>query len=200
MNADDFGRAIERATSRLRTRVLSMVGRMIVASTDDTTTIQSLKVKLLDGEVLEGIPHMQPGGLVHRPVPGAEGVFLSVTGDRDNGVAVCVSRRSTRPNGLNAGETALYSDSTGEGYTGGVRILLDQYGGVVVSPFAGQRMIVEGDATITGALLVEGILQVEGAIRGEDEVTANYGGASVGLSTHPHPAPMGPTLPANGGT
>lgn len=196
MNVEQILSLVNKATARTRQRVSAMVAQLVVDSVDDSQMWQVIKAKVLEGEVLDGIPHLQPGGLVHVPLPGSEGVLLSVSGQRDGAVAVCVSTRDKRPTGLAPGETGLYSTTTGEDYTGGLKLLLRQDGGVEVLPSATAKFIVTGDAEITGSLIVKDTIYSYG------EVFALYPvpGTRVGLSTHIHPAPMGPTSSPTPGT
>lgn len=194
IDVDQLLNLVHRATAPLRNRIVAMVGKFVIEAADDAKTVQEVKFTALADEVLEGVPHMQPGGISHVPIPGAEGMLLSITGDRDNAVAICVADRSTRPTGMNPGETALYSNATGEGYTGGVKILLAQDGGIEINPLGSSRLTINGDTVMTGQLIVQG------QIYGKDEITAKHGTTPVKVTTHIHPAPMGPTSGPTPGT
>jgi phage gp45-like len=193
---EQLAQLVNRVMAPWKGKVLSMVGRALLEAVgDDSTGVQLVKVTGLKDEVLEDLPHVQPGGLVHYPIPGSEGVLFSIGGDRDNAVVAFLADRDTRPKDLNPGETGLYSNATGESYTGGLRIHLDNEGNVIITPFGSAQCKIDGDAEITGQLIVQG------QIYGKDEITAKHGGgASVTVTEHLTPSPFGPVGPPTGGT
>jgi hypothetical protein len=103
-------REIRRMIAPIEARAKLAVSRAIVNAIKDTVGIQSLKSTMMLDEV-DDYAHMQPGGMTHVPLPGAEGIFLSVGGNRGDGVVICVSDRRHRPKGLAGGETAIFNDS-----------------------------------------------------------------------------------------
>lgn len=157
---------------RLNRKLTLMVGRAVLEAVTDSTSMQTVKVTVLDGDTDDEVEHMQPGGLTH-VASGGEGVALSVGGSTEGRVVVCVSKRSARPTGLLPGETALYSE-----------------GGVVI------KLTATGEVEITGAstVTIDGDLAVTG------EVTAKSDTAPVNLSTHLHPTAMGPSGAPTPGT
>jgi len=60
-------------------------------------------------EVLEGLERMMDYGLSSRPLPGAEGLIVSVAGSRGNGVVLALGDRRYRM-ALEEGEVALHDD------------------------------------------------------------------------------------------
>lgn len=70
----------------------------------------------------------------------------------------------------------------------------------VISPAPVADKLVIGAEGGSGTVRVEGDLEVDGAIECTGEVTAKFGGASVGLTTHLTPSPMGPLGPPTPGT
>ncbi len=101
-------REISRMIEPLKRKAKLAINRAVVRLANDATGLQSVQATMFEGEASE-IEHMQPGGVTHVPIAGAEGLFLTVSGSRDDGVVICVSERSGRPRGLISGETALYS-------------------------------------------------------------------------------------------
>ena len=94
----------------LRRRVRLMIGRAVLAAADDSKGIQLVQVKLLDGEVGDGVERMQNYGYTSVPKVGAEGVMVCVSGDRTHGIVVVMDDRRYRLKNLQPGEVALYTD------------------------------------------------------------------------------------------
>ncbi len=103
-------RALHEVMAPLRRKLALVASRAVLSLVRDGTGMQGVQVQALDGEVIDA-EHMQPGGLTHRAIGGAEGVLLSIGGARDDGVVIAVSNRGNRPKNLAAGDTAVYSAS-----------------------------------------------------------------------------------------
>lgn len=99
-----------RMTAPLARRLRLMVGRAVVTAIADGGKVQSAQVKLLDGEVRDGVEVLQQYGVTSIPHGKMEGVYFSVGGDRDHGVLICVADRLFRLKGIAPGEVALYDD------------------------------------------------------------------------------------------
>lgn len=174
----DIQRIVRDMTRPLRRQANMMIARAVVDAVNDGTKFQGLRLLVLSDEMLDEVEHMQPGGLTHSPLAGAECVVLSVGGHRDHPVAVGVSNRDARPKNLEAGETALYSVGT----NGGLKIKLLADGGIELTPVG----IPLGKVRIVGNLEATG------------EVSAMAGTpGQVKLSAHLHTAAPGggPTSP-----
>lgn len=87
-----------------------ILARGVVTLVKATSKLQSLQMRLLAGEVKDGLEHFEPYGFTSNAHPGAEGIALFVGGDRSHGVVVCVADRQFRLQGLESGEVALYTD------------------------------------------------------------------------------------------
>ncbi|WJM94971.1 phage baseplate assembly protein V [Pseudomonas defluvii] len=87
-----------------------ILARGVVTLVKATSKLQSLQMRLLAGEVKDGMEHFEPYGFTSNAHPGAEGIALFVGGDRSHGVVVCVADRQFRLRGLKSGEVALYTD------------------------------------------------------------------------------------------
>jgi phage baseplate assembly protein V len=109
LSRDDYAE-IRRMLRPLETRAKLAVSRAVVSLVKDSLGLQSVQATAMVDEV-DDYEHMQPGGLTHVPLAGAEGVFVAVGGNRGDGVVICVSDRRHRPKNLGAGETAIYNDS-----------------------------------------------------------------------------------------
>jgi len=102
------GHLIERLLAPLRRRLRLMVLRAVVAQVDDGKPLQLVQIVGLAGEAADDVPHLQPYGLTAVPLPGAEGLALTVGGAASHRVLVAVDDRRVRPTGLLPGEVMLY--------------------------------------------------------------------------------------------
>lgn len=176
-NADALIRLLQRATAPLVTRLNMAVSRFVLDAVDDAAKRQGLRVLVLADEVIDHVEHMQPGGLTHRALPGAEGVLLCVGGHRGHPLAVGVSNRDARPTGLQPGETGVYS----VGDEGGLKILLKADGSIELTP----------TGTPLPKVKIVGTLEVTGDVK----AGTLTGPTTRSLLLHPHGTPMGPTTP-----
>lgn len=106
----DICSIFDKLVAPLRRRVRLMVSRAILSAISDGSGIQLVQVKLLDSEVRDGVEHFQNYGYSSVPHPGAEGVMVCVSGDRDHGIVINMDDRRYRIKGLQNGEVALYTD------------------------------------------------------------------------------------------
>lgn len=133
---------------RLNRKLTLMVGRAVLEAVTDSTSMQTVKVTVLDGDTDDEVEHFQPGGLTH-VASGGDGVALSVGGQTDHRVVLCISKRSARPTGLLTGETALYSE-------GGVVIKLTATGNVEIS--GATSVVTSGNALLGSAAATQAML------------------------------------------
>lgn len=106
----DIPIVFDKLVAPLRRRVRLMISRAVLAAVNDAGGIQLVQVKLLDGEVCDGVERLQNYGFTSVPKAGAEGLMACVSGDRDHGIIVAMDDRRYRLKGLAAGEVALYDD------------------------------------------------------------------------------------------
>lgn len=176
----DVLRLVHKATAPLRTRLNMMTARIVVNAFSEQG-FQTVTATALAGEELDGIEHMQPGGMSHVALPGAEGLMVCIGGSREAPVALGIANRSGRPKDGQPGETLIYT----VGPAGGTKIKCKASGEIEITPAAavGTPLVtIIGDANVTG------------------EVKADSGGPGVTLSQHLIPSPMGPLGPPTPGT
>lgn len=125
--------------SRLLRRVQMMVGRGRVAIVDDSGAAQIAQVLMSDLEVPNDRFRMAEFGFTSNPPAGSDAIVLHLTGERKSGVVVGTNHQASRPRGLNAGESMLYSQD-------GKSIYMTASGGIVVEA-KGQSVTVQ-DATV----------------------------------------------------
>lgn len=102
-------RTINKMTAPMARRVALMVGRGVLALTNDISKLQVVQVKLLSGEVRE-FERFQNYGFSSNPHPGAEVAAMFVGGNRDHGLAVAIDDRRYRVTQLQTGEVAIHDD------------------------------------------------------------------------------------------
>ena len=119
MNARILARAVAKLTAPLKRRVQIMVGRAILETINDTTKAQTVKMSIMQDEVLEDVERFQEYGFTSVPFKDCEAISVSVGGRRSHTVVIATEDRARRPKGLAEGDTALYNGN-------GVRCLLDQ--------------------------------------------------------------------------
>lgn len=102
-------RAINKITAPIARRVNLMVARGVLALVDDALKMQSVQVKLLEGEVRD-MERFQNYGFTSQPHPGAEVAAVFVGGNRDHGLVLAIDDRRYRVKALQAGEVAIYTD------------------------------------------------------------------------------------------
>ncbi len=103
-------RLIARSLAPLARRVANATSRGVVSVVNAGLKMQGLQVRLLAGEVKDGLEHAEPYGFTAHPHPGAEAVVLFLAGDRSHGVVLTTPDRRYRIASLAAGEVAVYDD------------------------------------------------------------------------------------------
>lgn len=106
----DITKVINSMIAPMRRRVRLMVSRAILSAVNDAGGIQVVQVKLLADEVRDSVERFQNYGMTSVPLPGAEGVMVCVSGNRDHGIVIAMDDRRYRIKGLQAGEVALFTD------------------------------------------------------------------------------------------
>lgn len=101
---------LEKWIAPLKRRVMQSVARALIKTIADDRGLQKLQVELLADEVHSNVDRVQEYGFTSHPLPGAEGVFVSVGGAREHGVIIAIDDRRYRLKPLVAGEVALYTD------------------------------------------------------------------------------------------
>lgn len=108
--SDGIERFVMRAMAPLARRMRLSIGRAIITALNDDGKVQTAQVKLLDGEVRDGVEVLLQYGIHSRSPGQPEGVYVSVGGDRDHGVLINIADRQFRMTGLKNGEVALGDD------------------------------------------------------------------------------------------
>jgi phage baseplate assembly protein V len=111
MNIEIIKRAIAEYIKPLRRKILLMVGRGEINSTDDSGSIQTLNASFLAGEDKDGVEKIGHYGLAYHAPKGSDAIMVSIAGARENGIVIATEHREYRFKDLGEGEVALYSDN-----------------------------------------------------------------------------------------
>ena len=95
---------LRRALEPLQRKLRMMAGRAVLSLMSDAFTAQ---IKALEGEVRDGAEVFQQYGFRSQPLAGAEGILLSLAGNRDHTVILCLDDRRYTVT-LAGGECAMY--------------------------------------------------------------------------------------------
>lgn len=136
-------RMLARMLAPLARGLGNMLARGTVVMAKSATKMQTLQVKLLSGEVKDGVEHFEAYGLTARPKSGAEHITLFMGGDRSHGVTIMVADRRHRPTGLEEGEVVLYDDLGHKVHLTRSGIVING-GGHVVTVTNAPDMVVDG--------------------------------------------------------
>ena len=90
--------------SKMARRLLSLVGRAKVTTSDDAGPIQTLQGKFNDLEVIDGMPRAAEFGFASRLPAGTDLVVVFLNGDRSNGVVLGTNHPASRPRNLAEGK------------------------------------------------------------------------------------------------
>ena len=109
---------LEKAFQSLMNKIMMMIGRGILDSVDNAQGTQRLRLKMLAGEILKNVEHIEEYGFTSYPVEGAEVAAMFVGGRRQHGIVTKVHDRRYRPQDLSEGESCMYTkeDSSGSGH------------------------------------------------------------------------------------
>lgn len=122
-------------------RIQMMFGRGRVTYTDDTGPVQKMQVRLSGLETSDGRVRMSEFGFTSNPPIGADVLTLHVSGDRGAGTVFATNHQQSRPRGLLAGESMLYSQD-------GKYVYMTAAAGITI--FAnGQNVVVNDAANVT---------------------------------------------------
>jgi phage baseplate assembly protein V len=88
----------------------NLLARGVVSLVNAAGKMQGMQVKLLAGEVKDGMEHFEPYGFTSNPQAGAEVLAAFFGGDRSHGVIICAGDRRFRLQNTAPGEVALYTD------------------------------------------------------------------------------------------
>lgn len=163
---------------RLHQLVHGMFGTgTITANAIESGGVQRMQVNLhgAASATTDPVPSLQTVGVASSPMPGARVAVIHLGGDRSKPVIVATDDPRHRPADLAPGETKLYGAS-------GAFVHIDAGGSIVITPFGGAPVTINGDLHVTG------------------EIIGGFGtGDAVTVTQHQHQA-SGVTTPPTAGT
>lgn len=160
---------IQKMLAPLHRRVRLMVSRGTLSLVDDAPGVQKAQVKLLAGEVRDGLERVQQYGFSSVPPVGAEAVVLFVGGSRDHGVVIGTESRGQRVGGQEAGVVTVYDGA-------GHKIVLTPNG--IEIHGGGHNLVITGAPKVT----VDGDIELTGDVKADGDVKAG----SISLKQHVH--------------
>jgi phage baseplate assembly protein V len=187
-------RSVSKMLDPLRRSIGNMLARGVVSAVSSALKMQGLQVKLLAGEVKDGLEHFEPYGYTSHPKAGAEAVTVFMDGDRSHGVVIVVADRRYRLKGLAAGEVALYDDQ-------GQKIHLTRSG--IVVDGAGKPITIQNTPSVTmdtPQVSMSGNLSVTGNIVAQGDISDHGNKSMAGMrgiyNSHTHNDPQGGAVAA----
>ena len=135
---------IDARLARLERRVLTSLGRGRVTTANDSGPVQMLQVQINELETIDNVPRLAEFGFTSMPPDGSDVGISFIAGDRGNGAVVSTGHQDSRPRGLKAGESMLYSQD-------GKQVYLTAGGGIVVDA-NGQDVVVNNARDVTWTL------------------------------------------------
>lgn len=125
---------------RLARRVLLIVGRgRVSAPVNDAGAVQTMQAQINDLETIDNLRRVAEFGFTSVPPQGSDVAIVFVGGDRSSGIVIATNHQGSRPKGLQAGETMIYTQD-------GKQIYLTASGGIKIAA-NGQPVEVD-DATV----------------------------------------------------
>jgi phage baseplate assembly protein V len=127
--------------TRLARRVLLLLGRGRVMTANDAGPAQLVQVQINELETIDNIHRLAEFGFTSMLPRDSDVAIAFIGGDRSNGVIVASNHQPSRPTGLQAGETMIYT-------LDGKQIYLTASGGIIVKA-NGQPVEIDGATTVT---------------------------------------------------
>lgn len=101
---------INREVSEFKHKAQLSIARAVLLNLNNSQKRQLAQVGLLAEEEHDDVERFEAYGFTGNPFPGAEGIALSIGGDRDNAVIVAMDNKEHRPTSLEEGEACVYTD------------------------------------------------------------------------------------------
>lgn len=127
--------------SRLARLVSTAIGRARVTTTNDNGNVQFVQVQVNDLETIDNLPRVAEFGISSVAPNGADVVMVNLGGGRNNAVVIATGHQASRPKGLKAGESMIYSQD-------GKSVYLTASGGIVIEA-KGQPVTVNDASNVT---------------------------------------------------
>lgn len=176
-----MSRDLIKALAPMARRIRLAAARAVLKGVADGGKLQTAQVALLEGEARDDVERFQNFGFTSVPLAGAEGVFISLNGSRDQGVLVAVDDRRSRLAGLEAGEAAIHN--------------APQTAVIVVKADGSITVTATVEVTVTAPLVrIVGNLEVTGNIAATGTIAdgaSTMGAMRATFNAHDHAVPQG---------
>ncbi|PLZ02614.1 baseplate assembly protein [Burkholderia sp. WAC0059] len=130
-----------RAINRVARRIFTLLDRARIKLVNDGGAVQKLQVQVNALETISELQRLAEFGFTSSPPADSDVAIVFLAGDRANGIAIATGHQRSRPTGLQAGETMLYS-------LDGKQIYLTAGGGIKVNA-NGQTVEIDNATTVT---------------------------------------------------
>lgn len=104
-------RQLNKLLAPIQRRIRQIATRAVIAVIDTETTLVTLRARISESEVLDGLEYFEPYGFTTSPPPSSEALLVSLGGRREHTVVVQVASRKYRLVGLESGDVALYNQN-----------------------------------------------------------------------------------------
>lgn len=109
MNPRSFLEWFNRAIEPFKNRLMLMVNRAVITSTNDSKAIQTVQVKVLAGETKKEVPCIQHFGFSSHAPASSDAIMISVNGNRENSAIIGSENREFRFKSLDEGDAVIYN-------------------------------------------------------------------------------------------
>ncbi|MEX3691890.1 phage baseplate assembly protein V [Paraburkholderia sp. BR14263] len=118
-----------------------VIGRGRVSTASDSGPVQLVQVQVNDLETIDNVRRLAEFGFTSMLPDGTDVVMAFIGGDRSNGVIVGSNHQQSRPTGLKAGESMLFS-------LDGKRVYMTASGGIEIDA-KGQPVVINNASDVT---------------------------------------------------
>lgn len=94
----------------IKDAIWNLIVRGRLTGADGSRKMRTIQAETMAGDLRDDVEHFEPYGFTSEPKVGAEPIVLSLDGDREHSIAICVADRRYRLTGLKSGEVAVYDD------------------------------------------------------------------------------------------
>lgn len=151
--------AINKMIAPVSRRLRLVVSRAVITLVNDGLKTQRLQLKLLDGEVMDGVERFQEWGFSSVPLDGAQAVMVCIGGSRSHGIVVATEDGRHRVAGLLPGESVLYDDLGQKVYLTRNGIVIDG-AGMPLNIINVPQTNLSGSLHVAGDVVAGGISQI----------------------------------------
>jgi phage baseplate assembly protein V len=160
------------AIERLWRRMLLVVGRGRIKTSDDIGALQRHQVQLGQLETFDNLSRLSEYGFNSLPPEKSEAVLLFMGGNRTDGVIIATGNQTYRMRGLANGEVSISDDKGQSVYLSQNGIVING-GGKPITVINTQSVTLDTpETTITGHVTIKGALDVDGSISSKANIAA----------------------------